>query len=170
MMLLVSDANILIDFEDGGLIEALFQLQVELVVPDILWEDELSDQHGSLLDLGLGVRELSPAGVQRVVDLGQTYHRTSRYDLAALALAEQESCPLLTGDGALRAAAANEGVEVHGTVWLVEGLVLTGIIDAGQAHAAYEQMREAGSHLPWEVALPRLASLGTDLAEDQQWP
>ena len=44
-------------------------------------------------------------------------------DHSALALAMQEKCPLLTGDKDLRTAAKSEGVEVHGTVWIIEELL-----------------------------------------------
>ena len=53
MALLISDANIFIDFEDGGLLEALFRLPESVGVPDLLFEDELRDQHAHLVDQGL---------------------------------------------------------------------------------------------------------------------
>lgn len=54
MQLLISDANILIDLEEGGLLRQLFGLPYEFRVPDILFYEELEDQHGYLVDLGLG--------------------------------------------------------------------------------------------------------------------
>ena len=36
MLLLISDANILIDIEDGNLTSVLFRLPYEIAVPDIL--------------------------------------------------------------------------------------------------------------------------------------
>ena len=41
MPLLISDANIFIDFEEAGLLEALFRLPETIGVPDLLFEDEL---------------------------------------------------------------------------------------------------------------------------------
>lgn len=35
--LLISDANILIDMEEGGLLEAMFQLPYDFATPDILF-------------------------------------------------------------------------------------------------------------------------------------
>lgn len=45
MQLLISDANILIDLEEGELLNELFQLPYQFKVPDILFFEELEDQH-----------------------------------------------------------------------------------------------------------------------------
>ena len=52
MLLLISDANILIDIEDGNLISVIFQLPYEIAVPDILFELELRERHSHLLQAG----------------------------------------------------------------------------------------------------------------------
>lgn len=52
-MLLVSDANIFIDFEAADLLTELFRLPHEIVVPDVLYAQELAEQHADLLNLGL---------------------------------------------------------------------------------------------------------------------
>ena len=44
-MLLVSDANIFVDFECAGLTTQLFQLPVTIAVPDILFYEELEEMH-----------------------------------------------------------------------------------------------------------------------------
>jgi hypothetical protein len=98
MLLLISDANILIDIESGGLITFMFSLEVQFAVPDILFNDELKDQHAHLLELGLQLRQFDDEQVQRVVQLAGRYPRPSRNDLFALMLAAEERCPLLTGD------------------------------------------------------------------------
>jgi len=43
MQLLISDANILIDMEEGQLLELMFQLPFEFRIPDLLFYDELED-------------------------------------------------------------------------------------------------------------------------------
>ncbi|PIE25398.1 MAG: DUF3368 domain-containing protein [Planctomycetota bacterium] len=161
MALLISDTNIFIDFEDGGLIEELFRLPESLGVPDLLFEDELSEQHSQLLDHGLVLVELSGETLDRVVQLGLSYSSPSRLDLAAMAAAEQEACPLLTGDSKLRAAAEAEGIEVHGSLWLAERLVLTGIITVKRLRDAYAKMEASNRRLPWAEVARQLKRLGT---------
>lgn len=161
MRLLISDANILIDVEIGGLVTPMFSLDYRFSVPDVLFYEELDEQHGYLLDMGLEVRELDERMVARVFDLAGQYKRPGRYDLFALVLAAEENCPLLTGDKDLKAAAESERVEVRGTLWLVEEMVRTGKISVQIARNAYLRMQVHGRRLPWKEAEDRLALLDT---------
>jgi hypothetical protein len=43
--LLISDANVIIDMEVGGLIKQMFRLEYEFAVPDVLYEEELRENH-----------------------------------------------------------------------------------------------------------------------------
>lgn len=159
MQLLISDANTLIDVEIGGLVAPMFSLDYRFSVPDVLFYEELDEQHGYLIDMGLEVRELDDRMVARVFDLAGQYKRPGRYDLFALVLAAEENCPLLTGDKDLKAAAESENVEVRGTLWLVEEMVKAGKISLQIARNAYQRMQVHGRRLPWKEAEDRLAQL-----------
>ncbi len=152
MLLLISDANILMDVEVGDLVAPMFSLGYQFAVPNVLYYEELEEQHAHLLDMGLQVRTLSAKSVERVQALSQTYAKPGRNDLFALALAEAEKCPLLTGDAALRTAAETEKVEVKGTVWLISEMVRQQRITVPVAKAALHRMRVNGRRLPWDVA------------------
>ena len=150
MLAYISDANILIDVEVGGLIAPMFSLGYQFVVPDVLYWEELAEQHAHWLDMGLQIQSLDPEGVARVQALTQRHKRPSRNDLFALALAEQAQCPLLTGDAALRSAAEAEHIEVKGTVWLVTEMLRKKSITPAVGRAAFQRMREGGRRLPWD--------------------
>lgn len=152
MRLLISDANVLIDFEWGGITAALFEWGAELAVPDVLYEEELKAAHASLVERGLQVLSLRPESVALALELAMRHRRPSRNDLLALALAMQEQCPLLTGDRALRAAANAEGVEVHGTLWLMDEVRHRGTRSVLDLREAYLRMRAASRRLPWDEA------------------
>lgn len=159
MLLLISDANVLIDIEIGGLIAPMFSLEFQFAVPDVLFYEELDGQHAYLLDMGLEARELDEVMVSRVSVLAAQYTRPGRNDLFALALAEHEKCPLVTGDKDLKAAAEAENIEVRGTIWLVNEMVRTGKISVQVARHAYELMRDHGRRLPWAQAEQLLTEL-----------
>ena len=159
MLLLISDANILMDIEVGDLVAPMFSLGYQFAVPDILYYEELEEQHAHLLDMGLQTKTLSAKSVARVEVLSQTYAKPGRNDLFALALAEVEKCPLLTGDAALRQAAETEHVEVKGTVWLISEMVREQRITVAVARAALHKMRVNGRRLPWDVAEKMLVML-----------
>ncbi len=158
--LLVSDANILIDMNAGGLLRSMFQLKFSFAVPDTLFEEELREDHPNLRYLGLQVLELDGETVKYAGRLVQKYASTGAgtNDLLVLALAWQEECALLTGDPRLRDAAENEKVEAHGTLWLVEQMVNAEVIRPKRARQAYEAMREADRRLPWDEVEQQLRS------------
>jgi predicted nucleic acid-binding protein len=137
----------------------MFSLGYQFVVPDVLYYEELEEQHAHLLDMGLQTRTLSPKSVDRVQTLSQTYVKPGRNDLFALALAEVEECPLLTGDAALRQAAETEQVEVKGTVWLISEMVREQRITIPVARAALQKMRINGRRLPWDAAEQMLGAI-----------
>ena len=149
MSLVVSDANIFIDIEVGGLTRAMFQLPEVFAVPNTLYEEELSRHHPDLPIYGLRILEVREEYVREASRLSGIYTRAGRNDLLALALAKQEQCPLLTGDGELRLAAEAERIEVMGTLWLMEQLIVKKLITYQLASKAYLRMREAGRRLPW---------------------
>lgn len=162
MQLLISDANILIDLEEGQLIDFMFQLPYQFTIPDILFREELEAEHDHLLAKGLSLSELSGETITYAMQLISRYTKTSRNDCFALALAANESCTLLTGDRALRNAAEAESVMVRGTVWLVKLMVRQGLISVEQAREAFERMKETGRRLPWGVVDAELIELEKD--------
>lgn len=159
MLLLISDANILIDMDTGGLLAPMFSMEYRFAVPDVLYVEELEGQHVGLFELGLQSVTLQDHLVAEVAVLSQRYCRPSRNDLFALALAASEMCPLLTGDKDLRVAAEAERVEVRGTLWLVTEMARAKKISIQVARAAYQRMRDSGRRLPWDEAERLLAGL-----------
>jgi predicted nucleic acid-binding protein len=156
MQLLVSDANILIDLEEGDLLVTFFQLPYEFSVPDILFYEELEEQHSHLLDMGLTVRELSPDTMKYTLELTKKAKGPSRNDCFAISLAKQESCDLLSGDKALRKLAEKESVNTRGTLWVVEQMIEAKLLSIEEAKDAYSKMKAAGRRLPWDVAFRNL--------------
>jgi len=156
-MLLISDANIFIDMEEAELTDTLFQLPDEFAVPDILYEEELSEQHSDLLDKGLHIKSMSGNIVMEAYNLRQKYNKPGQNDLNALAaLAKSEGCPLLTGNGDLRKAAKAEKINVMGTLWIIQRMFEERLLTKQQAAEAYEKMREGRRRLPWQIVEKQL--------------
>ena len=152
MQLLISDANILIDMEEGELLPQMFQLPYSFSIPDILFYEELEQEHNHLIELGLRLDELEGELVSYSLALVEQYRKPSRNDCFALALAKHHQCPLLTGDKDLRTAAENEAVVVMGTVWLLKQLVILQLITGDEARNSLTLMKNAGRRLPWRRA------------------
>lgn len=157
--LLISDTNILMDVEAGGLASALFSLPYTFVVPDILYEEELEESFPHMVGMGLLVRELSPDMVQTAEALARNYCKIGANDRLALALALGERVDLLTGDDFLRRAAIAEGVEVRGTIWLLQEMIRDHRITREVALSALERMEASGRRLPWDMARTVIAGM-----------
>lgn len=162
MLLLISDANILIDMEAGRLLEALFLLPMTFAMSDVVYREEIEPGTPGLERLGLKLLELTGASVDYASRLPLRHgHRPSIYDFFSLALARQEGCPLLTGDQDLRQVAVAEGVPVMGTVWVLGEMRRHGVLDAHQALAALALMKAAKRRLPWAEAERALGPRGS---------
>lgn len=160
MLLLISDANILIDMEAGELLEKLFLLPVQFAMPDILYWEEIEPGTPGLEERGLRVMEISGEYVAYAAGLPDKYGTDpSPNDYLALALAKQEGCPLLTGDQALKQAALAEDVPAMGTVWLLREMVTSQVINVDEALASLALMKARKRWLPWTEAERILSGL-----------
>lgn len=149
MLLIISDASVLINIECGDLTSAMFSLPWQFAVPDTLFVEELAERHAHLSRLGLISKAMSGELMVEVYSLHQKYNKPSINDMLALTLAKYEGCQLLTGDKALREVAKEFNVEVHGTIWLVEQMLQGKKVTVDVARVAFQQMKDAGSRLPW---------------------
>ncbi len=169
--LLISDANIIIDMEVGGLVDAMFRLPFEYATPEQLFDQELCTTHADLVERGLQLVSLTPEMIDRVQALGQQYKGVSSHDLEALVLAKHRDAPLLTGDKKLRLVCLEENIDVRGTLWLVEQLLQSELITVNDVSPAYDRMAEDGSRLPWdevEKQLKRFRKTGDGKIPDSE--
>ena len=135
MPFLVSDTSVIIDLDRGDLLDAAFQLDDSLVVPDLLFERELDAEFGERLrSLGIVIESLDGNEVRRATQLGRAERRLSVADTFAFALAHGRQWTLLTGDGVLRAVAEAEGIAVHGVLWIIDRIETAGLCDAATLH------------------------------------
>lgn len=125
------------DLDRGDLLEHLFGLPYEFCVPDLLYKKELAGELGiRLRALGLNVVELTPVELSIATALRRQIKVLSTPDTFAFSLAQSRQWTLLTGDGALRELCVEEGVEMHGVLWVIAELNRIGVTDAGVLHAA----------------------------------
>ena len=58
------------------------------------------------------------------------------------------NCPLLTGDKKLRKEAEELGIEVHGSIWVIDTLVKKGLIDREKGIELLNKLKRLNSSLP----------------------
>jgi hypothetical protein len=157
---LVTDANIWIQLEDGGLTEAAFALGCGVTAPDDI-VGELGPVLGRKV-VALGLRVLS-TGEELETDwqaLRRRYPRPGDVDLYGLLHARLLTCRLVTGDRHLREAAEAEGVEVSGLLWLLDRMVEQSIVTRAAARRGLRAIRGRGARLPEDECERRMLEWG----------
>jgi hypothetical protein len=135
MAVLVSDTSVIIDLERGSLLDDLFLLPFEFVVPDLLYRRELQGDLGDRLRaLGLRVEELTSAELFRATVVARKCKALSAPDTFAYSLAEIRQWPLLTGDGALRRLAEANQIAFHGVLWICDQFELGAHVSLQRLH------------------------------------
>lgn len=147
MRIIVSDTSCLIDLHKVELLLTLLDLPYTFVIPHTLFSDELSAlseaERNSLVDAGLEIRELGGDGVrasQRYFNDNPSLHLN---DCFAMRMAEEiDDSILMTGDAALRAAAARLDIEVHGVLWVADEFDAYQLVDRPVLQAAMRTFRD----------------------------
>lgn len=136
MIVVVNDANILIDLVKLDLLQAFFALGFECHTTDFVLNQEIqTDQRNQINQYIqaalLKVNESTPEEMENIFELSTNNKKLSPADCSVYVLSKKLDAILLTSDGPLRKFSATEGIEVHGHLWLfdqmVEKKVITGI-------------------------------------------
>lgn len=160
MIVLVNDANILIDLLKLDLLAPFFQLPCQFHVTDlaageILEEnvDELNRyiEGGTLLKRSFEFEELLE--IRRIQD---AHGGLSFPDCSSVFLSTELSATLLTGDAVLRRAAEKHGIRVHGMLWVFEELVGQSILSKSIAHKKLARLMQINPRLPVRECRKRL--------------
>ncbi|MCD7711646.1 MAG: PIN domain-containing protein [Firmicutes bacterium] len=149
-----SDTNVWLDFATIDRLELPFKLPFTYLMNEEAAEDELLNPPGLGEDLvrhGLQKIELTEEEFYLAEEYVARYTKPSLYDCIALAVAKTRGITLLTGDGPLRKAAAAEGVEVMGTIGILDRLYDGNYIDEEEFHHCIGELME---HNGGKVRLP----------------
>ena len=126
----VNDASCLIDLRKGGLLPVLCNLPYRLVVPLPVRESEILDfsheQWRQLDDDGMITHDLAPDEVAQALALKGRQPALSANDSLCIVTALAHRGILLTGDALLRRVATDNGLRVHGVLWIVDELHAAG--------------------------------------------
>ncbi len=107
--------------------------------------------------MGLVFEPLTSEEMSGISPMMGRYPRPSYYDITVLILARSRNTILITGDEALRNAAADNGVDCRGTCWLIDYLASEGLITYSEAIAAYQMILKKPRYPPKEECRTLLA-------------
>lgn len=130
-IIVVSDTNIFIDLIGTGLLELFFLLPLEVHTTDfVIAEITVEEQKAAILSFiekgSIKKKTYSPDEMLKLLSFIKSKQRI--YDLhpadfSVWQYSSENGYTLLTGDGNLRKAAQSDGVEVHGTIYVIDKLV-----------------------------------------------
>ena len=136
MRVLVADASVLMDLEQGHLLEMVLKSTVAVAVPDLLYEYELKNRNGlKLVEWGLGVEELDAKAVTLAAEYKRHCSALCLVESFALALAKISSWTVLTSNPTLCKLARAEQVDCHNFLWLLDCIVAEKVISLEHLHS-----------------------------------
>lgn len=153
---LVTDTNIWIDLENGGILAEVFYLPYQFITPDLAIPEFIHPKWETLQSLGLLTCELDPENVLELAHLRQMQNTLSVIDLAAFLLARTLNASLVTGDRRLSELARTNEIPVHGVLWLLDEMVHHQTLASRRAADALRRMLDQGARLPVDDCRKRL--------------
>ena len=155
-LVLITDTNIWIDLDHGGLLEFVFHLPYQICAADFARVEIRSVDVAVLERQGLIFQELDKELVAELFQLRQRKTTIAIADLAAFLLARVQSAVLVTGDRNLVRLAADEGIKVHGLLWLMDEMVQLEILLPRHAADSLAEILNHGARLPAEECSQRI--------------
>ena len=161
MKIAVKDANVLIDLEIAGLLDLWFQLGYETMTTDLVTAQLRVGGHKEALSHvhcgNIKERKCSGDFLARAFELMQQIGPGPDIaDCSALLLAIDSGAMLLSGDKPLRKGAAQNQVEVHGTLWILDQLIKANLLSKPTAAAKLEHLIAQDSYYPKAECQKRL--------------
>jgi rRNA-processing protein FCF1 len=145
MKIIITDTNVFIDLIRSNALVHFFQLDYEICTTDLVVEEiKLPDQQQQLEAFRasgrLKVIELNAAEIQEAVELPTKCNLKRITDKSVLLKAIHLQCLVLSGDGDLRKECTRNGLEVHGSVWVVRELWIANLTNVQTLQTVLDEM------------------------------
>lgn len=155
MKLIITDSSVFFDIIKIQALPEFFALNFEICTTDFVKGEILESEQREQIEIfirskKLTVFELSEAEIEEVEKFKTKRLFKTLIDKSVLWKPLQLKCPLLTGDGKLRSEAIDQGVTVHGSLWVIRTLVEQKIISAESGIAFLEKLKIVNGSLPKE--------------------
>jgi rRNA-processing protein FCF1 len=153
MKIIITDTNVFFDVISINALPEFFGLDFEICTTDFVVNEILLTAQKEQIEFFIRSRKLTVFQLaEDDVDEIKAF-KTVRFfrgitDKTVLWKAIKLKCPLLTGDKKLKNEAKDQGVEVHGSIWIVIELVEKEIITKGKGIELLKLLMEVNGSLP----------------------
>ena len=160
MKVAVKDANVLIDLLEADLLGLWFRLGIETHTTDLVVHEVRQPEQARVLLMMIQAGSLTihalPAARLNAVSKTASVLKVSLADASAIALAEELSATLLSGDGRIRKEAQLRGIEIRGLLWVLDEMVASNLLSPRDAAERLTRAMAAGAFLPSHECQERL--------------
>jgi len=153
MKLIITDTNVLFDVIKIGALPEFFSLDYDICTTVFVIEEIKPSGQRELVDTfirakKLTVIEFTGEEIEEVMNFDIANGLKRFTDKSVIWKSVQLNCPMLTGDKKMREIAVKIGIEVHGSIWVIDELLNTGLISSEKAIELLEQLLMTNSWLP----------------------
>lgn len=153
MKILLTDTNVFFDIIEINALPEFFSLPYEICTTDFVVDEVLRSHQKEQIEIFIRAKKLTVFKLTDIdVDEVKAFQTTRIFkgltDKTVLWKAKQLNSPLLTGDGKLRKEAQEQGIKVHGSIWVIENLAINQLIEKSNAVILLEKLKETNNSLP----------------------
>ena len=155
MKLIITDVSVLFDLYHIKVLPEFFALDVEICTTIFVYNEIVQQQQIEEFELfkrtqKLTILDLLPEEEEQVINFKPKRNLKSIPDKTMLWKAIQLKCALLTCDDKLRKEAIDNGIEVHGSIWVLTELQNKKIIGTQKTIELLEQLKIVNTRLPFD--------------------
>jgi len=153
MKLIITDTNVLFDVIKIGALPEFFSLDYAICTSVFVIEEIKPSLQRELVDTFISAKKLTVIeftgeDVEDVVNFDTVKGLKRFTDKSVIWKSVQLNCPMLTGDKKMKEIAENIGIEVHGSIWVIDELYNYNLISTEKAIELLEQLMKTNSWLP----------------------
>ena len=153
MKLIITDSSVFFDIIKIQALPEFFALDFEICTTDFVKGEILESEQRAEIEIfirsqQLTVFVLTEKEIEEVENLKTKRFFKTMIDKTVLWKAMQLKRPLLTGDAKLRSEAIEQGVTVHGSLWVIRMMVESKVVTANAGIEFLEKLKESNDRLP----------------------
>ncbi len=153
MKIVITDSSVFFDIIKIQALPEFFALDFEICTTDFVKGEILESEQKEQIEIfirsqKLIVFELTEQEINEVENFKTKRFFKTLIDKTVLWKAKQLNCPLLTGDAKLKKEAIDQGITVHGSLWVIQIIVEQKIITAEAGIKFLEKLKTVNDRLP----------------------
>lgn len=150
MKIVITDTNVLFDVIKIGALPEFFSLDYEICTTVFVIQEILPSPQKEMVETFIRAKKLTVFGfsieeVEEVINFNTGRDLKRFTDKSVIWKSLQLKCPMLTGDRKMREVAEKMGLEVHGSIWIIDELIGNNLISTEKARILLEQLQLTNS-------------------------